>query len=79
MLRFGEAALAIAPLLALALLWAILYRRVPSRRAVLLLVLAEAAIGGVVVWQGVADGLAPHQRYVPAHMRDGAVTEGHGG
>ncbi len=79
MLRFGEAITALAPLFVAALLWAVVYRRLPSRRAVLLITMLELAVAGAVVWQGTSEGLAPHQRYVPAHVQDGAVTEGHGG
>ena len=79
MLRFGEAFLALAPLLAAALLYGIVYRRLPSRRTVLLLTVAEMVLATALIWSGTADGLRPHQRYVPAQMRDGEVIEGHGG
>jgi hypothetical protein len=79
MLRFGEAAFALAPLLALALIWAIFNRRVPSRRAVVLLVVTEVLIGAAVIWSGLADSLPPHESYVPARMQGGVVVNGHGG
>ena len=79
MLRAGEAITALAPLFAAVLLWAVIYRRVPSRRAVLLITVVEVAVAGAVIWQGTNEGLAPHQRYVPARLEHGAVTEGHGG
>ena len=79
MFRAGEALLAIAPLLAAALLYGIWFRRLPSRRAVLGLCLAELVLAVALVWQGTAEGLRPHERYVPAKMHDGAVEEGHGG
>lgn len=79
MLRAGEAVLALAPLLAAALLYGIVYRRLPSRRAVLVISVAEALLAIVLIWQGVAEGLRPHERYVPAQFRNGSVVEGHGG
>ena len=79
MLRFGEAVTALAPLFAALLLWALVYRRMPSRRAVVLITVMEIAVAGAVIWQGTSEGLAPHQRYVPAHVQGGTVTEGHGG
>jgi hypothetical protein len=36
-------------------------------------------LGGVVVWLGVSQRLAPHQVYVPARMQNGHIVEGHGG
>ncbi len=79
MFRFGEAFLAIAPLLAAALLYGIWFRRLPSRRAVLGLCVAEVLLAGGLIWQGTAEGLRPHERYVPAKLHDGDVVEGHGG
>ncbi len=79
MLRFGEAMVALAPLFAALLLWAVIYRRLPSRRAVVLITVVELAVAGAVLWQGATEGLAPHARYVPAHLTNGGVTEGHGG
>ncbi len=79
MFRLGEAFLALAPLFAAALLYAVVYRRLPSRRAVLLLTLAEMLLAIALVWQGTAEGLRPHEQYVPAQLHDGAVVEGHGG
>ena len=79
MLRFGEAISALAPLVAAVLLWAVVYRRLPSRRAVLLITVVELAVAVAVIWQGTSEGLAPHQRYVPAQVRGGTVTDGHGG
>ena len=79
MLRAGEALTALAPLFAALLLWAVVYRRLPSRRAVALITVVELAVASAVIWQGTSEGLAPHQRYVPAHLEHGAVTEGHGG
>ena len=77
MFRAGEAFMAIAPLLAAALLYGIVFQRLPSRRAVLLIAVAEAVFALVLVWQG-TEGLRPHEAYVPAKLRDGAVLEGHG-
>ena len=79
MLRAGAAFLALAPVFAAALLYVILYRRLPSRRAVLLLTVAEVLLAGALVWNGTTEGLKPHERYVPAQVRDGQVVEGHGG
>ncbi len=79
MLRAGEAVLALAPLLLAALLYAIAFRRLPSRRTVLILTVAEVALAIALVWSGTADSLRPHERYVPAQLRDGSVVEGHGG
>ena len=80
MLRLGEAATAIAPLLAAALLYGIWFRRLPSRRAVLGLCLAECALAAALIWSGVSEGLRPHEHYVPAKVHaDGDVEEGHGG
>lgn len=79
MLRAGEAVMALAPLLAMALFYGIVYRRLPSRRAVLAITVAETVLAIALVWQGTTEGLRPHERYVPAQMRDGAVVEGHGG
>ena len=79
MLRAGEALVALAPLFAAILLWAVVYRRIPSRRAVLLITLAELVVAGAVIWQGTSEGLAPHERYVPAQLQGGTVTDGHGG
>ena len=78
MFRFGEAFLAIAPLLAAALLYGVWFRRLPSRRAVLGLCLAELVLGAGLIWQG-TEGMRPHERYVPAQLHDGDVVEGHGG
>ena len=78
MLRFGEAITALSPLFAALLLWAVVYRRMPSRRAVAVIVVVEIAVAGAVIWQGTSEGLAPHQPYVPAHLQGGSVTEGHG-
>ncbi len=71
--------MALAPLLAAALLYGVIYRRLPSRRAVLVITVAETLFAIVLIWQGTTEGLRPHERYVPAHLRDGAVVEGHGG
>lgn len=80
MLRFGEAFMSLAPLLAAVLLYGIWYRRLPSRRAVLGLCLAECVVAAALIWSGVAEGLRPHERYVPAKAQaDGDVREGHGG
>ena len=79
MLRAGEAFLALAPLLAAALLFGIVYRRLPSRRTVLVLTVAEIVLAVALIWSGTTDGLRPHQRYVPAQMRNGELIEGHGG
>lgn len=79
MFRFGEAFMAIAPLLAAALLYGIWYRRLPSRRAVLGLCVVECVLAGALVWSGTTEGLRPHERYVPARLHDGSVQEGHGG
>ena len=78
MLRFGEAITALAPLFAALLLWAVVYRRMPSRRAVALIVVVEIAVAGAVIWQGTSEGLAPHQPYIPARLQGRSVTEGHG-
>ena len=61
------------------LLYGVVYRRLPSRRAVLLITVAETLLAAALIWQGTAEGLRPHERYVPAQVRDGAVVEGHGG
>ena len=79
MFRLGEAFGALAPLFAAALLYGVVYRRLPSRRAVLLITLAETLLAGLLIWQGTAEGLRPHEHYVPAQMHDGTVVEGHGG
>ncbi len=79
MLRFGEALMALAPLAAAALLWAIIYRRVPGRRAIAGLTVAVVCLAGALVWQGIYGTMAPHERYVPAALHDGQVIEGHGG
>ena len=79
MLRAAEAMSALAPLFAAALLYGIVYRRLPSRRAVLLITLAELAVAVALIWQGTSEGLRPHQLYVPAQVHDGTVVEGHGG
>ena len=79
MFRFGEAFMAIAPLLAAALLYGIWYRRLPSRRAVLGLCLVELVLAAALIWDGTAEGLRPHERYVPAKMQGEGVVEGHGG
>ncbi len=78
MFRFGEAFLAIAPLLAAALLYGVWFRRLPSRGAVLGLCLAELVFAGALLWQG-TEGLRPHQPYVPAQLQHGDLVEGHGG
>jgi hypothetical protein len=79
MFRFGEAFLAVAPLLAAALLYGVWYRRLPSRRAVLGLCVAELLFASALIWQGTAEGLRPHERYVPAKLQHGDLVEGHGG
>ena len=79
MLRAGEAFLALAPILAAALLYGLVYHRLPSRRIVVLLTVAECLLAGALVWQGTTAGLRPHERYVPARLNDGSVVEGHGG
>lgn len=78
MLRAGEALLALSPLLAAALLYGIAFRRLPSRRVVWLLAGLEVALVGALVWQSVDGSLAPHEPYVPAHIRAGQVIAGHG-
>jgi drug/metabolite transporter (DMT)-like permease len=80
MLRAGEALVALAPIFAAILLWAVVYRRIPSRRAVLMITLVEIVVAGAVIWQGTSEGqLAPHERYIPAQLQGGTVTDGHGG
>lgn len=79
MFRFGEAFLAVAPLLAAALLYGIWVRKLPSRRAVIGICVAEAVFAAALIWSGTAEGLRPNQRYVPAQLQDGTVQEGHGG
>ena len=78
MLRAGEAFTAIAPLLFAALLYGIWFQRLPSRRVVAGLCVAEALMALALIWQGTAEGLRPHEQYVPAKMEDGGVAEGHG-
>ena len=78
MFRAGEAVLAIAPLLAAALLYGIWFRRLPSRRVVAGLCVAEVIMALALIWQGTSEGLRPHERYVPAKMESGGVEEGHG-
>ena len=79
MLRLADVLLSVAPLLAGALLFGIVFHRLPSRRAVLVIVLAEAVVAGLLIWQSSADSLRPHQAYVPAKLHDGNLVEGHGG
>ena len=79
MLRLADVVLSIAPLLAAALLFGAIFHRLPSRRAVLVIVLAELVVAGLLIWQSSADSLRPHEAYVPAQVHDGALVEGHGG
>ena len=79
MLRLADVVLSVAPLLAAALLFGVIFHRLPSRRAVLVIVLAEVAVAGLLIWQSSADSLRPHETYVPAQVHDGALVEGHGG
>ncbi len=78
MLRLGEVVLAVAPILLGALLYGMVYQRMPSRRVVLVIAVAELAMAGVLVWQSETESLSPHERYVPAQIRDGGLVEGHG-
>ena len=78
MLRAGEAFLAVAPVLFAALLYGIWFQRLPSRRAVFGLCLAEIVLASALIWQGTSEGLRPHERYVPAKIQDGSVEVGHG-
>jgi hypothetical protein len=79
MLRAGEAFFAISPFLLALLLYAVWFRRVPTRRAVAVICVAEAIVAVATIWQGTSEGLRPHQHYVPAQLDGGTVVEGHGG
>ena len=78
MLRLGEVVLAVAPLLLALLLYGVVYHRVPSRRAVLAIAVAELAMAASLFWQSETESLQPHERYIPAQMHDGDVLSGHG-
>lgn len=79
MLRISELVLALSPVALLAVLWALAYRRLPSRRAVAAMAVGMGAYAALLAWQGTYGTLTPHQRYVPAQLQDGRVVEGHGG
>ncbi len=79
MLRLIDVLLTVAPLLGAGLLYGMVFNRLPSRRAVLGIVLAELLLSGVLVWQSTTDSLRPHERYVPARVTGGSVVDGHGG
>ncbi len=79
MLRAVDLVLTLAPLVFAALLYGIWFRHLPGRRVVVGLCVAEAVLAAVLVWQSTADGLRPHERYVPAKLQGDTVEEGHGG
>ena len=79
MLRVIDFVLTLAPILLAALLYGIWFHRLPSRRAVLGLCLAEVLLASMLIWQATSEGLRPHERYVPAKLHDGSLEEGHGG
>ena len=78
MLRFGEAFFAIAPVLFAALLYGVVFHRLPSRRIVLVIAVAELAVAASLIWSSETESLSPHERYVPAQLKDGSLVEGHG-
>ena len=79
MLRFGELALAAAPILMVALLYALIIRRHrPSARALTLAVLLVTGLGTWLIWTGTAEDLGRHERYTPAVLRNGEIVQGHG-
>ncbi len=79
MLRAIDLGLTLAPLLLAALLYGIWFQRLPSRRVVMGICIMEAVLAAMLVWQGTAEGLRPHERYVPAKLQGDSVEEGHGG
>ena len=79
MLRAIDLVLTLAPLVLVALLYGIWFQRLPNRRVVLGLCVAEALLAATLIWQGTSDGLRPHERYVPAKLQGDSVEEGHGG
>ncbi|WP_158743742.1 hypothetical protein [Acidisphaera sp. L21] len=79
MLRAGEVFLALAPILAGALLYGVVYNRLPTRRAVLLLALAECVVAGLLIWTSITESMTPHEPYVPARIQNGQLVDGHGG
>ncbi len=79
MLRAGDALLTVAPILLAALLYGVWFRRLPSRPVVLAVCVAVGVLAVALIWQGTAEGLRPHERYVPAKIHGDAVEEGHGG
>ncbi len=78
MLRLVEIALFLSPFAAFVAWRALLPHGGPSRGHVALAAVILAILAGMLVWLSNEDTLPPGTQYVPPHMKDGAIVEGHG-
>lgn len=79
MLRLAELGLALAPIAAILLLYALVIRRHrPSARVLTLGVLLVTSLGVWLVWSGTSEDLSRSERYAPATLHDGQIVQGHG-
>ena len=79
MLRFAELALTFAPVLAVALLYAVfIRRRRPSARLMTLAVLMVVGLATWLIWAGTSEDLSRQEHYSPAVLKGGEIVQGHG-
>jgi hypothetical protein len=76
MARLIELVLFFAPI-GLYVAWLLLGRAVSTSATVALIVFLLLVAGGSV-WYGIERSMPPDDTYVPAHMENGRIVEGHG-
>lgn len=78
MLRLTEALLFLAPFAAFLAWWLLAASGGPSPLALSVILLVLALVGGGLVWIAEHGALGPNTAYVPAHMENSRIVEGHG-
>ena len=78
MLRLAELGFILVPLALLAIYIALARRGGPSRGLIATMILLVAAGEAGLGWYALRERLPAGARYVPAHMENGQVVQGHG-
>lgn len=78
MLRVADGAVFLAPLAILAIYIMTARRGGPSRGTLAALLTGLVLCGAMLAWYALHERMAPGTRYVPAHLEDGRVVQGHG-
>jgi hypothetical protein len=77
MLRLLELALFLAPFAAYAAFLGVSKGGGPSVPVLVTTLVGLALLGGALAWFGVERAGAPNAQYVPAHLEDGRIIDGH--